>query len=67
MAGKNTRTALLNGVLYREGDHFGSTVCPWTIATIEPSCVRLEKAFGDRTCGVTLALKKQTPTMAKLH
>lgn len=53
MAGSR-KAALLDGVLYREGDVFGSTVCPWTIAMIDARSVRIEKAFGDRTAGVTL-------------
>jgi hypothetical protein len=66
MAGRNSRTALLNGVLYREGDVFGAAACPWTIAMIEPARVRLEKAFGDRVCGVTIALQDSS-AQAKAH
>jgi hypothetical protein len=54
MAGRTNRAALLNGAVYREGDRFGPAECPWTVATIEPTSVRLEKTFGDRTCGVTI-------------
>lgn len=64
MAGKNARTALLNGTLYREGDHFGSSACPWTVAMIDPVSVRIEKAFGDRTCGVTIILQNRTASAA---
>jgi hypothetical protein len=60
MAGRTSKTALLGGVLYREGDRFGSTTCPWTVAMIEPSRVRIEKAFGDRTCGVTINWQNKT-------
>jgi hypothetical protein len=54
MAGRTNRAALLNGAVYREGDRFGSGTCPWTVAAIEPTSVRLEKTFGDRTCAVTI-------------
>lgn len=59
MAGQTSRAALLDGVLYREGDRFGSRVCPWTIAMIDVASVRIEKAFGDRTCGVTIRFQQE--------
>jgi hypothetical protein len=64
MAGRTSKTALLGGVLYREGDRVGSTACPWTVAMIEPSRVRIEKAFGDRTCGVTIMWQNGGKTAA---
>jgi uncharacterized protein CbrC (UPF0167 family) len=62
MAGRNNKAALLDGVLYREGDRFGSAVCPWTIAMIDAASVRIEKAFGDRTCGVTIRYQTDKPS-----
>lgn len=58
MAGHSSKAALLDGVLYREGDRFGSRICPWTVAMIDVASVRIEKAFGDRTCGVTIRFQQ---------
>jgi hypothetical protein len=63
MAGSK-KAALLDGVLYREGDAFGSGLCPWTIATIDARSVRIEKVFGDRTAGVTIHWQNDKPATA---
>lgn len=57
VAGQSSKAALMNGTLYREGDRFGSALCPWTVAMIDAAGVRIEKAFGDRVCGVTIQLQ----------
>ena len=54
MAAAANKAVLIDGVLYREGDPFGASACPWRVAKIDPAWVRFEKTFGDRVCGVTI-------------
>jgi hypothetical protein len=63
MAAAASKAVLINGVLYREGDLFGASACPWRVAKIDPAWVRFEKTFGDRVCGVTV--RWQNPSADK--
>lgn len=65
MNGQSSKAALLDGALYREGDRFGSSVCPWTVAMIDVASVRIEKTFGDRTCGVTITFSREKTQTAQ--
>lgn len=65
MSGQSSRAALLDGALYREGDRFGSSVCPWTVAMIDVASVRIEKTIGDRTSGVTITFSREKTQAAQ--
>lgn len=54
MNGRKSRSALIEGQIYKEGDRFGASECTWTVAHIDAASARLEKAQIDRTFAVTL-------------